>query len=85
LHWLLEYGAQTHIRSIASLDASQCVKNPFWIDAFRTFLVGRIESPSLADNLGYSQDLMESLSPGLDFIAYTGQTWLKYCLPTLSV
>jgi len=85
LHWLLEYGVLSHIRSIASLDASQCIKNPFWIDAFRTFLVGRIESLSLVESLGYSQDSVANLIPGLEFIAYTGQSWLKYCLPSLSI
>jgi hypothetical protein len=83
LHWLLEYGAPAHIRPVACLDAAHCVINPFWIDAFRTFLVGRIESASLAESLGYSQELLTNLIPGVEFIAYTGQSWLKYCIPTL--
>ncbi len=52
LHWLLENGAFSLIRPVASMDAQFSPANPFWIDAFRTFLVGKIASNSLAQSLG---------------------------------
>ena len=85
LHWLLENGASNHIRTVASLDAPLCGKNPFWIDTIRTFLVGKTSTLSLVENLGCSPDLVANLIPGFEYLAYTGQAWLKYRLPAVSL
>jgi hypothetical protein len=82
LHWLLEYGPYSHIRPIASMDASLCPSNSFWVDTFRTFLVGRIASDSLAESLGLSgiKSVIDLIS-NHEFRAFTGQAWTKYRLP----
>jgi len=82
LHWLLEYGPYSNIRPIASMDAQLCPSNPFWVDTFRTFLIGKIASDSLAGSLGLSGVLTtKDLIPNHEFSAFTGQAWTKYSLP----
>jgi len=82
LHWLLENGLFSGIRVAASMDARFCPTNPFWVDTFRTFLIGKIESDATAqslglDGVGSTKDLM----PQVEFSAYTGENWSKYRLP----
>lgn len=82
LHWLLEYGSYSHIRPVASMDAQLCPSNPFWVDTFRTFLIGRIASDSLAQSLGLSGVMStQNLISNHEFSAFTGQTWTRYRLP----
>jgi len=82
LHWLLEYGPYSHIRPVASMEAQLCPTNSFWVDTFRTFLVGRIASDSLAQSLGLSDVLStKDLISNHEFSAFTGQAWTKYRLP----
>jgi hypothetical protein len=82
MHWLLEYGPYSQIRPVASMDAQLCPPNPFWVDTFRTFLVGRIASDSLAESLGLSGVMStKDLVPYAEFSAFTGETWTKYRLP----
>jgi len=82
LHWLLEYGVFSQIRPVASLDAGLCPGNEFWIDAFRTFLIGKISDDSLAEALGLSGLFStRDLIPNHEFRAFTGKAWTKYCLP----
>ena len=85
LHWLLVDGPFSHIRPIASLDASLCSVNPFWVDTFRTFLIGKIEKGSALEEMGFSPepDAM-SLIPGLEYCAFMGQEWMKYRVPALN-
>jgi hypothetical protein len=85
LHWLLENGTPNHIRTLSSLDAPLFEKNPFWTDTCRTFLVGKINTSALAENLGYSKDLVANLIPGFEYLAYTGEAWLKYRMPALDL
>ena len=82
LHWLLEYGPACGIRPIASIKAEHCPTNSFWVDAFRTFLVGRIESDSLAVSLGLEEGYSPKHLSNLEFSAFTGQEWTKFRLPT---
>jgi hypothetical protein len=82
LHWLLEYGPCCHIRPVASMDAQLCPTNPFWVDTFRTFLVGRITSDSLAQSLGLCGVIStKELISNHEFSAFTGQAWTRYRLP----
>ncbi len=84
LHRLLVDGPFSHIRPIASLDAQLCTPNPFWVDAFRTFLIGKVASGDTFKDLGFSLDPGAlDLVDGLEFSAFTGQEWMKYRVPTL--
>jgi hypothetical protein len=82
LHWLLEYGPLSQIRPMASMNAGLCPANDFWMDTFRTFLVGKIASDSLADSLGLAGlNSTKELIPNYEFRAFTGESWTKYYLP----
>ena len=84
LHWLLVDGPFSGIRPIASLDARLCPENPFWMDAFRTFLIGKVAASDSINSLGFSPEPETgSLVPGLEFCAFMGQQWMTYHVPTM--
>lgn len=83
LHQLLELGPAVQIRPVASLDSQACVQYPFWLNAFHTFLIGKITLSSKDLDLGFSFPVDEKSDMGkADFHAYTGESWMKYTLPT---
>jgi hypothetical protein len=83
LHWLLEYGAQSGIWIVATINADQAVGFRYWIDTFRTRIIGRIPSSRKADVLAmHSGALARDLEPG-EFRVWTGNGWLTYTLPVL--
>jgi hypothetical protein len=84
LHRLLDYGPSLKIRSFASLDAQYCSENPFWLNMFHTFLVGKISSEKTASELGFSYTpRSDAFLDNSEFNAFTGEDWLKYSLPVL--
>jgi len=84
LHWLLQYGSRSGIWLVASLDACLAGELPFWVDVFRTRLLGQIKSPSLADYLSISSNSpAPQLTPGIEFTVRTGPGWMKYIVPSL--
>ena len=84
LHWLLEYGPQSGIWPIVSLEASQGQEMRYWVDAFRTRLLGHIDSPTLANDLAiYEGNRCAQLSSSTEFTVWMGNDWLIYSVPTL--
>ncbi len=83
LRWLMEYGAQSGIWVIATIDAQRAVSMRYWIDPFRTRIIGKVIEADQTGILAASSDVLTSdLSPA-EFKVWTGDSWLKYSLPLL--
>ena len=83
LHWLLEYGSQSGIWLVGAINAHQAADFRYWIDPFRTRIVGRVKSVEnheiLAMRLGPGT---EDFAPSV-FRAWLGENWCTYRLPLL--
>jgi hypothetical protein len=85
LHWLLEYGPQSGIWPVVSLDAGLSQDMKYWVDAFRTRLLGHINSQTLAQDLAiYDGNRCPQLVSSLEFTAWIGSEWITYLLPELN-
>lgn len=83
LHWLLAYGAQSGIWIVAAVKGYYADKCRYWIDCFRTRIIGSMADQDQADILSNRQDsLSAELSPGF-FRMWSGSDWLTYRLPLL--
>ena len=83
LHWLLEYGSQSGIWLIGAINAHQAADFRYWIDPFRTRIVGQVKS---VEN---HEILTMRLAPGTEnlepavFRTWLGENWCSYRLPLL--
>ena len=83
LHWLLSYGSQSGIWPIAAIKSCYAPVFPYWIEIFRTHIIGKTESK--ASNNGLTQQScsqVHQLEPGF-FRVWTGKHWFTYNLPLL--
>lgn len=83
IHWLLTYGVQLGFTMLATINAVYCNDYRYWIDIFRTRILGKIDLQDEADTLamrpGSSAEILE---PGF-FRIWTEHDWLTYRLPLL--
>lgn len=83
LRWLLEYGAQSGIWVVATVNAGEASDLRYWIDTFRTRIVGQVGDAVAAEILTLQTDTaLADLAPG-EFSAWTGTDWIRYSLPLL--
>ena len=82
LRWLLEYGAQSGIWVVATVNAADLSDFRFWIDTFRTRILGRMVNETAVDVLSSNAKGVAELAPG-QFQAWTGSSWTRYTLPML--
>lgn len=83
LHWLLEYGAQSGVWLVGTIDAGLINGFRYWVDTFRTRIIGRVISSDDSEILAMRPDSRaDDLAPGM-FRAYTGTQWLTYHLVPL--
>lgn len=83
LHWLLAYGAQSGIWIAAGIKASYAPKFRYWIDNFRTRIIGAAVNTEESEILLARSDFSaEGQKPGF-FNIWTGSHWLNYHLPLL--
>ena len=83
LRWLMEYGPQSAIWVIGALDARQASSMQYWVEPFRTRIIGRVDSKQHLESLVLHLDsLKHSVIPG-EFQVWTGDDWLSYRLPLL--
>lgn len=83
LRWLLEYGAQSGIWVVATVNAAEVVEFRYWIETFRTRILGRVGDEAAAEVLALNEtEAIKTLSPG-EFRAWTGAEWVGYTLPLL--
>ena len=83
LRWLMEYGPQSAIWVVGALDARQASTMRYWVDPFRTRIIGHVVSKQNVESLVLRSDLPKhSAEPG-EFQVWTGESWLAYRLPLL--
>lgn len=83
LYWLLEYGAHSGVWLIAGVNAHQAADFRYWIDTFRTRVIGRVTSEESTEILALrSNPEAAGLEPGM-FSAWAGTDWRTYRLPLL--
>lgn len=83
LHWLLEYGAHSGVWVIAAINAHQAEEFRYWVDAFRTRVIGRVTCEKGAEILAMgSNPPAAGLEPGM-FTVWAETDWRTYRLPLL--
>lgn len=83
LHWLLAYGAQSGVWVVAAIKAGYATSYRYWLEAFRTRIIGRVLSKENAEILSARPDSWANgLNAGV-FRIRSGEDWLTYRLPLL--
>ena len=81
LHWLLEYGSQSGVWVVGTIRADLAEGFRYWINTFRTRVVGWIKSGLNADILAMKPGSGASTLAKGSFRVWTGSSWLTYQLP----
>ncbi len=80
LRWFLEYGAQSGVWLIGAINARYATAFRYWIDPFRTRVVGRVLCPDTTKTLTMGLcPQVAGLEPG-SFQVYSGKEWVNYRL-----
>ncbi len=83
IHWLLAYGSQLGFTMLASLNAVYCEDYRYWIDIFRTRILGQTDAQDEVDVLAlHPGSCADTLTPGF-FRVWSEGEWLTYRLPLL--
>lgn len=83
IHWLLAYGSQLGFTMIASINSVYYHDYRYWIDIFRTRIVGKTDLTEEADGLAMRPGSgAETLAPGY-YRVWSEHNWLTYRLPLL--
>lgn len=83
LHWLLEYGSQSGVWVISTVDADLADNFHYWIDTFRTRIIGRTGSPEDAAVIAMRPNSKAFELEHGSFQVWTGSQWLTYQLVPL--
>jgi hypothetical protein len=83
LRWLLEYGPQAAIWVVGTLDARLTSGMQYWVEPFRTQIIGRVESKQDIDSLALHSNLPWPPVEAGEFQVWTGDAWMRYRLPLL--
>ena len=83
LNWLLAYGAQSDVWCVSTLNAALVPSYRYWVDTCRTRVLGKVNSPKIAETLAMRPaQHVSGLQPG-EFTVWTGVKWMPYHLPLL--
>lgn len=83
LRWLLEYGPQSKIWPIATLNTDAAVSMLYWVDTFRTHVLGRIPTNEQLVYISLCDDVLAADLEPAEFTVKFGESWLRYRLPML--
>ena len=83
LHWLLSYGAQSGIWIAAGIKATYAKKFRYWIDNFRTRIIGATAASDEAEILANQGSQVDVSQKQGFFTIWTGSDWFSYRLPLL--
>jgi hypothetical protein len=83
LRWLLEYGAHSGVWVLAGINSHQAADFRYWVDTFRTRVIGKITSEANTEILALrSNPAAAELAPGR-FTVWAEKDWRTYRLPLL--
>lgn len=83
LRWLISYGAQANIWIIAAIKSNYAKRLSYWLEPFRTRILGRIQSMDNAQILAIGQDSKVRFMEPTEFKVWSGTSWMTYRLPLL--
>jgi len=83
LRWLLAYGAQSGVWLIATVKSNYVNYLSYWIEPFRTRIIGRIFSLNNAQILALRSDSQVPFMEHSEFRVWSGTDWMTYRLPIL--
>jgi len=79
LHWLFHQGPQGRIWPIVALNSNRALNLHYWIDLFRTRLIGRISSSAAAQRLAIRPGVRAArLQDGIEFTAWLDNRWINF-------
>ncbi len=89
LHWLLAYGSQSNIWLVAAINSGLAAGLRYWVETFRTRIIGRVRTRSHLTNLTLLRSAalqegsrMKVLEPGV-FRVWSDPGWMTYRIPLL--
>ena len=83
LRWLIGYGAQSNVWIIAAVKSKYAKSLSYWLEAFRTRILGKIVSKKNAQVLALKKDSQVGRIGHSQFNVWSGTNWLTYQLPLL--
>lgn len=83
LRWLLLRGPSRHVWPIITLSTQNVMNMGAWLDAFRTRILGNIQSANLVRKLDAATAGLHSLTTGSEFALREGERWLKFWIPAI--
>ena len=83
LRWLMAYGAQSGIWVIAAIKSSYAENLTYWLEPFRTRILGKIRSANLARVLATPHEPQQRNTEPSEFRVWAGSNWMTYRLPLL--
>ncbi len=76
LHWLLENGPAMKIWPLVGLEAARALRMPYWVDVFRTRILGRTADRNTASHLALHPVVgVERMQPGEQYQIWYGTEW----------
>ncbi len=83
LHWLLEYGSQSNVWVVGTIGAALSSGFRYWVDTFRTRIIGRVKASDDADILAMRPGSAASELGHGQFRVWVGSQWMTYGLVPL--
>jgi len=83
LRWLMGYGAQSNVWVIAAVKSKYAKSLSYWLEPFRTRILGKIQSRKNAQVLASKKDPQVGGISHSQFSVWSGTNWLTYQLPLL--
>jgi len=83
LRWLLAYGSQSGVWLIATVKSAYADSFGFWLEPFRTRILGRIRAVNNAHILAIRNDYQVLFMEPSKFRVWSGTEWMTYRLPIL--
>ncbi|MEA3326259.1 MAG: hypothetical protein U9R53_02990 [Chloroflexota bacterium] len=83
LRWLLAYGSQSGVWLIATVKSDYADSFGFWLEPFRTRILGRVRAVNNAQILAMRNDYQAIFLEPSEFRVWSGTNWMTYRLPIL--
>ncbi|HVN56150.1 MAG TPA: hypothetical protein VMT46_17595 [Anaerolineaceae bacterium] len=79
LHWLLNQGSLSRIWPIVAINAGWALNLHYWIDVFRTRLLGKIQSAAIGQKIAIHPGVAtQVLRAGVQFTTWVDERWMRF-------